>query len=200
MKKPLLILDLDETLIYSIPKSQYKNESYDFLIEDDYYVKIRPHAESFVMEMAKHFELAVWTAATRDYAEYIVRELFKKNEIELQFFHAREQCVEKEETRVMYDYYVKKYHIKDLKKIKKNFKLDRVLMVDDLNISLVRNYGNLIKIDPFKGESDDEQLLLLKDYLISISHEDNLRKIEKRNWVVETQKKIKEIEKKKLKF
>lgn len=179
MNKPLLILDLDETLIYSSYEADAK---YDFIIDDTYYVKKRPYVEDFLQEMNNYFDLAVWTAATRDYAQIIVNELFVKQNIQLKFFHSRERCVEKDNTRSMYDSYVTKYYIKDLKKIKKHFDLNKVLFVDDLTVSLQRNYGNLIKIPPFQGESEDNYLLLLKQYLLSIKEKENLRKIEKRFW------------------
>lgn len=182
MKKPLLILDLDETLIHSTYLRDNTNQIYDFIIDEEYYVKKRPYVDDFLVEMANHFELAVWTAATRDYGEIIVKELFHKNNLELKFFHSRERCVERSYIKSMYDYYPQRYYIKDLKKIKKHFDLDKVLMIDDLHVSLERNYGNLVKIKPFQGDLEDNQLLLLKEYLISIKEEENLRKIEKRNW------------------
>lgn len=181
MKKPLLILDLDETLIYSTTELT-KDEICDFVIGEEFYVKKRPFVDEFLIEMSEHFELAVWTAATRDYGSIIVKELFHKNNLELQFFHSREKCVERSYIKSMYDYLPQRYYIKDLKKIKKLFNLDKVLMIDDLHISLERNYGNLIKIKPFQGDIEDNQLILLQEYLISIKEEENLRKIEKRNW------------------
>lgn len=193
MKKPLLILDLDETLIHSIDKTNYVEQPYDFMIDDEFYVMKRPYVEEFIKEMSQHYELAVWTAATRGYAEKIVKELFHKNNIELKFFHSRERCVERHYTRTMYDYYPQRYYIKDLSKIKKHFDLNKVLMVDDLHTSLERNYGNLVKILPFEGQIGDEQLLLLKEYLISIKEEENLRKIEKRNWQSSLNKNIKRL-------
>lgn len=182
MKKPLLILDLDETLIYTIPKEEYKNETYDFIIKENFYVKKRPHVEDFLIEMSKNFELAVWTAATQDYGSIIIKELFEKNNLLLQFFYYRSHCVSKEYMRVGEDYYPQQYFIKDLSKIKKRFNLDKVLMVDDIKISLQRNYGNLINIAPFRGKDDDSHLLQLKEYLLSIKDIENLRKLEKRYW------------------
>ena len=182
MNKPLLILDLDETLIYSIPTEEYQNEKYDFLIGEDFYVKKRPHVEDFLLEISEHFDLAVWTAATSGYGQKIVKELFDKNNLEILFFHSRSNCVSKEYVRIGDDYYPQQYFIKDLSKIKKKFNLDKVLMVDDIKLSLQRNYGNLVHVTPFRGDSEDTHLLSLKEYLLSIKNEENLRKIEKRFW------------------
>lgn len=182
MNKPLLILDLDETLIYSRHIKEYNNEDYDFLIDDTFYVKKRPHVEDFLLDISQHFDLAVWTAASNGYGQRIVEELFNKNNLEILFFRSRNHCVSKDYLRVGDDYYPQGYFIKDLNKIKKKFNLDRVLMVDDLKLSLQRNYGNLVHVTPFNGDSKDTHLLFLKDYLISIKDEENLRKIEKRFW------------------
>lgn len=196
--KPLLILDLDETLIYSTPKYSYKEQIYDFLIEEHYYVKKRPYVDTFLKNMSEHFELGVWTASTRDYATEIVNQLFIKNNLQLVLFHSREKCTKQEYSRSLYDSFPQNYYIKDLKKIKKQFNLDKVLIVDDLPIGLQRNYGNLIKIEAYKGDEFDAELEHLEDYLLSIKDLDNLRAIEKRNWC---QNMIKEqIKSKKFKF
>lgn len=202
MKKPLLILDLDETLIYSTHKKEYKNEKYDFIIDEDYYVKKRPFVDEFLIEISNHFELAVWTAATRDYGEYIIKELFEKNNLSLKFFYSREKCVQKEHPRSMYDYYAQRYYIKDLNKIKKEFDLNKVLMLDDLHISLERNYGNLVKVNPFQGDNNDTHLISVKEFLLSVKDTENLRQMEKRYWQEELKinSYAEETERKKLKM
>ena len=180
--KPLLILDLDETLVYSIRQYSYKDQGYDFLIENYYYVKKRPYVDNFLKNISEHFDLAVWTASTTDYATEIVNQLFVKNDLKLELFHSREKCTKKEYPRSLYDSFPKSYYIKDLKKIKKQFNLDKVLIVDDLPIGLQRNYGNLIQIDAYKGDEFDAELEHLEDYLFLIKNNENLRTIEKRNW------------------
>jgi len=83
----------------------------------------------------------------------------------------------------MYEYFPERYYIKDLSKIKKDYKLERVLMVDDLPIGLQRQYGNLVKITPFTGDNNDNELNNLKDYLFLLKDELNFRTVEKRNWI-----------------
>lgn len=186
MEKPLLILDLDETLIYSVDKKNYLNDGYDLKIDNEYFTKKRPYVDDFVKSMSVHYELAVWTAATEDYAQIIVNELFSKNNIQLEFFFSRERCIPKEKQRSMYEYFPERYYIKDLNKIKKKYNLERVLMVDDLPIGLQRQYGNLIRVNPFTGNPHDEELKYLEKYLIEIKNEVNFRQIEKRNWIDNT--------------
>lgn len=139
--------------------------------------------------MSQHFELAVWTAATRGYGEKIVKELFSKNNLEIHFFHCRDNCIERNYFTSGDDYYMQQFYLKDLKKIKKKFNLDKVLMVDDIKLSLQRNYGNLVHIKPYRGENEDSHLLVLNEYLLSIKEVENLRKIEKRFWYEKTKNK-----------
>jgi TFIIF-interacting CTD phosphatase-like protein len=53
-----LVLDLDETLIHC-------ERTFDTF-------KIRPYAINFLKEMAKHFEIVVFTAGMQDYADWIL--------------------------------------------------------------------------------------------------------------------------------
>jgi len=62
--RPLLILDLDETLIFSSPQDD--NSRYDFGIPGHQVVK-RPGLDNFLSLVAKHFILAVWSSPTEDY-------------------------------------------------------------------------------------------------------------------------------------
>lgn len=183
MEKPLLILDLDETLIYSVDKKNYLNNGYDLIIDNEYFTKKRPYVDEFIQSVKEHYNLAVWTAATEDYGQIIINELFFKNNIKLEFFFSREKCIPKEKPRSMYDYFPERYYIKDLSKIKKLYKLEKVLMVDDLPIGLQRQYGNLIRVNSFTGNDEDQELKYLEKYLIDIKDELNFRTIEKRNWI-----------------
>ena len=58
-----LILDLDETLVHYIEE------------ENRAYVQVRPYADYFLNEMAKYFELIIFTAAAEDYADIVLNEL-----------------------------------------------------------------------------------------------------------------------------
>ena len=53
-----LVLDMDETLIH-----------YDFSVR---LFKIRPYALQFLVEMKKYFEVVVFTASVKDYADWIL--------------------------------------------------------------------------------------------------------------------------------
>ncbi len=187
--KPLLILDIDETLIHTevVYDDEYSGE-YDFVFdteEDDenFYVLMRPYLKEFLGFAFDNFDVAIWTAATRDYAELI----FENIGIDISkfiFFYSRENCGMK------MDYETgTSYGVKNLNKLRKRVwarkygrELERVLIIDDIAETAVNNYGNLIKIKPFEFDRNDIELLKLSSYLEKIKNEPNFRRINKRNW------------------
>lgn len=174
MPRPLLILDLDETLMHA-SDSQLATP-HDFRLAW-YFVYKRPHVAAFIDFCRRHFELAVWTSSSADYATAIVDELFGDPEA-LAFLWCREHCVTCTDPAT-YD----TVYIKDLKKVKKQgFDLDRVIALDDSPEKLQRNYGNLVRIQPFFGNPDDAELLHVMPFLEGLRDEADIRSVEKRGW------------------
>lgn len=60
-------MDLDETLIY-FPEEEIPNFHLNFKEK----LKIRPFTQLFLKEMQKYFELVIFTASTKDYADPII--------------------------------------------------------------------------------------------------------------------------------
>jgi len=168
--RKLLVLDLDETLIHGNPEA----EEGDFLAAG-IPVIVRPGARKFLAQMAKIFDLAVWTSATEDYASDIVKTLFPSPPM---FLWCRERCVRRinPETREL-------EFIKDLKKLRRlGWDLANVLVVDDSPEKLARNYGNLVRLPPFTGGQDDI-LEPLASFLEELYAKPDVRVIEKRRWL-----------------
>lgn len=174
MKNKLLILDLDETLIYSsLTKLSF---SEDFKV-DQYFVYKRPGIENFLNFISENFNFAVWTSSTSDYADGLVKQLFPDQSV-LKFVWARDRCVSKIDIESR-----EQYWIKDLKKVKKlGFDLEKILVIDDSPEKLQRNYGNHIPVIPFLGNPKDDELSRLINFLKKIINLDSVRSIEKRNW------------------
>ena len=167
----LLVLDLDETLIHATNKVV---DSYDFKV-GDFFVNKRRYLDEFLSFCNDNFDVIVWTSSTKNYAEEIIHNIFYDTNISLLL--TREDCVQFRD--VNKDEII---WIKDLKKLKrKGYSLDNILVVDDSPEKLQRNYGNLIRVQAFFNEEDDELLLLTK-YLKIIKKEKNFRKIDKRDW------------------
>ena len=174
MDKPLLILDLDETLIFASDKRMEQEP--DFIC-GPYSIYCRPYLNEFFQEIVTTFRFGVWTSATDDYMECVVSNVIPK-EIKLEFLFGRRRC-----TQVLDPNTGEMKWIKDLKKIKKKgYTLDRVIIVDDTASKLERNYGNLIKVSPWRGSAEDDELFYLGKYLNKISGLSSFRNLDKRFW------------------
>ena len=172
--KKLLILDIDETMLFATENQL--SHAHDF-VANQYFVYIRPYLEEFIDFAFQNFKVAVWTSSNEIYANYIVKKIFEQTDL-LEFIWARKRCVSKFNPDTWeYEY------IKDLKKIKrKGFELESVIMIDDTPKKLCRNYGNLVRVSPFMGDQRDEELRYLMAYLENLKHVPNIRCVEKRGW------------------
>lgn len=174
MSQPLLILDLDETLIYATETPLDRPE--DFCV-GQYYIYRRPHLSEFINYCFTRFDVALWTTATEDYAEEVAEKIGLLSS-QLVFLWSLKKC-----TRRFYPELGQEVYVKKLSKVKKfNYALENVLMIDDSPEKMVDNYGNHIHIAPFEGDPRDEELLYLMKYLDSLKHEENYRQIDKRGW------------------
>lgn len=173
----LLILDLDDTLIHARDKP-LPDRSPDFRV-DPYYVYKRPGFDSFLETAVKHFDLAVWTSSSPNYAQSIVAKLFGQPNF-LKFVWTGDKCV--------WSFSPDDYNrvpIKDLRKVVRSRfakSLDRILIIDDSPAKLRRNYGNLLQIKPFFGGLDDDELSRILKPLEKLRSEPNVRLVEKRDW------------------
>lgn len=120
-QRPLLILDLDETLIHS---SWFQFKKSDQLIttvcdrDGNYFVYKRPHLEEFLDFCFQHFDVAIWTAASQYYAHRILALICDKRP--LIFIYTEKRC-----TKVRYpedvfsEFETSCVTIKDLKKVRR---------------------------------------------------------------------------------
>lgn len=184
--KPLLILDLDETLIHA--SETLLDFEADFRLPPYYYVYQRPYLSDFLNFCNKHFELAIWSSASEDYVNAIVQKILPPN-IFLQFVWSRKRCTPKfllyrdSLGRYNLDYPSSYQYLKQLKKVRRlGYDLKKVLIVDDTPTKVMNYYGNAIYIKEFRGEQDDLELLKLSHYLLKLRDVENVRSIEKRGW------------------
>ena len=174
MHKKLLILDLDETLIFATEKQLPHEADFRFF---SYHVYLRPHVREFIAFCLEHFDCAVWTSASEGYAAIIVKHLFGEDP-SLKFVWARQRC-----TRVFNPEYQDFDWVKDLRKVKRRgYMLEQVIMLDDTPKKLRRNYGNLVRMNMFEGDTRDNELKLAMAYLQELKQAENIRAVEKRGW------------------
>ena len=89
-KKFNILLDLDQTLIsaeteedYDFVANREKAKLFDFHDMDGYYIIFeRPGLQKFLNFLFKNFNVSVWTAASKDYALFIIDKIILKNKPE----------------------------------------------------------------------------------------------------------------------
>jgi hypothetical protein len=113
-----LVLDMDETLVHFDPRRRN--------------FRTRPHVLNFLKEISQQWEVVVFTAGLKDYADWILNDLDPNRYISRRLY--RDSCT-----------FRRGSYLKDLKKVGRN--LSRCVIVDNLpeNFSLQRDNGIGIK-------------------------------------------------------
>lgn len=172
--RPLLILDLDETLVHAT--EERLDIAHDF-VAGPYVVYKRPHLTSFLEAAAELYRLAVWSSSSFRYFSRVVNHILPAD-VTLEFRWSRSRCVRNFDHEQQ-----EQIWLKDLRKVKRaGYDLERVLIVDDQPEKLSRSYGNAIYVSPFTGDPSDDELPALLEYLTLIADKPNFRSIEKRRW------------------
>jgi carboxy-terminal domain RNA polymerase II polypeptide A small phosphatase len=170
----LLILDLDETLIYATEKDLEVSPDFQF---DKYFVYKRPYLDKFLLDISNHFAIGIWSSADDTYVTEIVKNI-KPHNVEFEIIWGRSRCSLKRDLNSGNYYFEKR-----LAKLKnKGFKLQQIIIVDDTPHKSKNNYGNAIYIKEFLGVPADEELKHLYTYLLTLKSVNNIRTIEKRGW------------------
>ena len=154
-RKPIgdiVVLDLDETLIYASEERLNKKTLKEHVFrsyDETYYIYERPYLATFMRYIANRYQIAVWTAATHDYASFIVNNILyqyipRRNG--LQFFYTREQSnFSDRHTGVL----------KNLDYLERRGL--RVILIDD-NPDVREQSAFVITVDPFEGQTKDDVL------------------------------------------
>ena len=137
MKETLLVLDLDETLLYATKDKLEQRE--DFVV-GPYYVYVRPNLAYFLSELAGDFKLAIWSSADDTYVHELVDKI-KPDAVDFEFIWGRSRTTKKRMS--VTDEY---YYVKRLSKVKrKGFLLERTLIIDDTAEKSMLNYGCIVR-------------------------------------------------------
>lgn len=183
-----MILDLDETLIHADKGDCAFTTDFEVF---GYKVVKRPYLKNFLENCSKDFRLAVWSSASDEYVNEIVR-LIKPGFLDLEFVWGRSRATYKptiDLNETGYSDFDHFHYIKRLKKIKPlGYRLEKTLIVDDTPHKSKENYGNAIYVKEFNRESEDNELKFLEKYLQEIKDCGDVRKIEKRGWKTKYEK------------
>lgn len=122
----------------------------------------RPHAKETLQELSKHFEIIVFTASHRGYADKVV-DLLDPTGTWVSHRLFREHCFRTKQG----------VYVKDLRVI--NRKLKDMLLVDNMVYSYAFQLENGVPIVPYYNYPEDRELLMLTEYLLALKDEDDLR-------------------------
>ena len=143
--KYTLVVDLDETLVHYVEE------------ETKAYVQVRPFADYFLSEMGKYFEIVIFTAAAEDYADLVLKELDKKNNISYRLY--RKHTDQKNGV-----------FLKDLSKLGRD--ITKVCIIDNNKENFDLQPENGLHISSFLGDQNDTELFILSKDLLMIINED----------------------------
>jgi TFIIF-interacting CTD phosphatase-like protein len=173
-----IILDLDETLISAFELPEYKKSTWKqdefrrrgeaFQVHqmgDEYMIVERPHVQDFLDFVFKHYNVSVWTAASKDYAIFILRKIVLRPGRKLDLFLFAENTD---------DSYNKTGCLKQLNQLfhlPRFTALNTMLVDDNKNVSESQNnhVWRMKKFNFFhKGSEHDEYLVYLLDEMKNV--------------------------------
>lgn len=162
--KKCLVLDLDETLVHSSFKPTV---SPDYVIPVEIegtvhqvYVCKRPGAEEFLIEMAKHYEVVIYTASLSKYADPLLDRLDPTHVIRYRLF--REHCVQYEGN-----------YVKDLSLLDRD--IAQTIIIDNSPMSYLFHPRNAIGCSSFIDDLSDRELDSIARFLTDIRATDDVR-------------------------
>ena len=182
--KKLLILDLDETLIHVdfdyILKD--KIDKYDKILyfdsEDEKNIDIpliiRPCLYEFLDYASKEFDLIIFTASEKEYADAII-DYIERNKKYFKMRLYRNHCI----------YLEPGLYIKDLRIFTEHKNMEDIIIVDNSLYSFANQLNNGILITSFFNDKNDSFLNNMRDYLEYIKDEKDIRKINKESFKFE---------------
>ena len=179
--KKLVLLDLDETLIHSESDIKdiniydtilrFKDNSSDLSTGEFYEVGIflRNNAHKFLSTLNNYFNIGIFTASEKDYADSIIKYLDPNNDI-IKFCLYRDNCINVNDL----------INIKDLRIFKdiKDDDLKKIVLIDNNIYSFSVQLSNGILINSFYGDKNDNELSNVLGYLLQfILPADDVREI-----------------------
>ena len=168
-QKKTIIFDLDETLIHCI--DNLESEVPDIVLNVTFPsgevvqagINVRPYALDCLKEANKKYQVVVFTASHKFYADVVLDYLDPKRELVHHRLY-RDSCFQTEDG----------VYIKDLRIIT-NRDLKDLVIVDNAVYSFGFQLDNGIPIIPFYNNREDEELLHLINYINTLAFFNDLR-------------------------
>lgn len=166
-----VILDLDNTLVSAVEydklNNTYRNTNLKYHILDKSFIIFeRPHVQGFLDFLFKHFNVSVWSAGTKDYVLFIIKNVIQTSPTRkiytiLHYDHCQMSSKFYPDTP------------KDLRflyNIMKGYNQYNTFIIDDLDEVYMSQPSNCIQVPRFDLESDpynigDNALVILQNNL-----------------------------------
>ena len=129
------------------------------------YVAKRPGVDEFLLEMAKHYEIVIYTASLNKYADPLLDLLDPHNVIRTRLF--RESCV----------YYEGNY-VKDLSLLNRD--LSQTIIIDNSPASYMFHPENAIDCTSWIEDRSDRELDQIGSFLAGIKNAEDVRGLSNR--------------------
>ncbi|XP_051529454.1 CTD small phosphatase-like protein 2 isoform X2 [Myxocyprinus asiaticus] len=165
-----LVLDLDETLVFSsLNMISDAEHTFSTRFQDHkykVYLILRPYVKEFLQAMTKHFEMFVYTSAKKEYAEKIVDILDPNKKL---FRHRlyQDDCA-----------CVLGHYIKDLSVLERD--LSKTVILDNAPHTFPYHLMNMIPIKSWFGDQEDRELQKLIPYMEKLMQADDFRNVLKK--------------------
>ena len=165
--KELLVLDLDETLVFCSYKQNNK-EALETKVPGTYqkiFIHKRPYLDEFLSKMSKFYTLVIYTAGEKNYANAVIDAIDPENAyITHRIF--RDKCVSVNQ-RIM---------LKTLKVIT-DLDYNKTVFVDNLSCCFYSDINNGVPIISFSGDVNDKELQELEKFLTLLHRKRDFRKL-----------------------
>lgn len=165
-----LVLDLEETLVYS-SLNVIENAEHTFLThfqDQQYkvYLNMRPYVQEFLERMSKVYEIFVYTSAKKEYADEILDLVDPQKKLVRHRLY-QEDC-----------FCVQGHYIKDLAVLKRD--LAKAVIVGNTPYTFPYQLMNMIPIPSWYGNKADQELQKLIPDLEKLSEMDDFQVVLKR--------------------
>lgn len=163
-KKFNLVLDIDNTLLNTIPTAfvrllpnSIKSNLYSVSFVDDEGTQMttfmRPQLLSFLYICSQMFNLSIWTFATKEYANTVIKKMFPNY---LKFDHV----LSRDDTLYANKIYNKFKPLEYLYSLDNKYNSSNTLIIDDLPDVYLSNRNNCVPIKPFNVLSSTPEEIL----------------------------------------
>lgn len=177
-RRKRLVVDLDETLIHSASRNvSHSNSSQGHMVEVRfaisgvstlYYVHKRPHCDLFLSKVSKWYDLVVFTASMKEYADPVIDWLESSFSGRFSRRLYRHNCILRDGVG----------YIKDLSIVcGTNVGLGEIILVDNSPVSYAMNVENAIQVEGWISDPSDNDLLTLLPFLEALRYTTDVRDI-----------------------